>query len=63
MWHAAQVALNNRLPRFTCSGVKTVVFPAESTVTVLVASSKSIAEAVVTKMLKIPNKTNAQNLE
>lgn len=37
IWHAPHVALNKRLPRLTCSGVKTVVLPEESTVTVLVA--------------------------
>ena len=61
VWQAPQVALNKRLPRFTCSGVKTVVFPALSTSTVRVASSKSIAEAVVTTMLKILNKINVKN--
>jgi hypothetical protein len=51
------------LPRLTCSGVKTVVFPEESVVTVLVASSKSIADAPTTKRLKMQNKIQAQNFE
>jgi hypothetical protein len=46
------VALNKRLPRLTCSGLKTTVRPLPSAVTVRVASSKSIADAPVTKILK-----------
>ena len=53
-WQAPHVALNKRLPRFTCSGVKTIVFPDESETTVRVASSKSIADAVPTNIPKIP---------
>jgi hypothetical protein len=56
-WHAPQVALNKRLPRLTCSGVNTIVLPAGSATTVRVASSKSIAEAVVTKRLKMHKNT------
>ena len=44
-WQAPHVALKRRFPRFTCSGVKTRVLPEPSTVTVRVASSKSIAKA------------------
>jgi hypothetical protein len=55
--------LNKRLPRLTCSGVKTVVLPEESVVTVLVASSKSMADALTTKRLKIQNRIQAQNFE
>jgi len=43
------VVLNKRLPRLTCSGDNTTVFPEESAVTVLVASSKSIADALLQK--------------
>jgi hypothetical protein len=39
------------------------VFPEESVVTVLVASSKSIADALTTKRLKMQNKIQAQNFE
>jgi len=38
--------LNKRLPRLTCSVVKTTAFPALSSETVRVASSNSIAKAL-----------------
>ena len=50
-------------PRFTCSGVKTIVLPDESATTVLVASSKSIADAVVTKILKILKNTKEKSCD
>ena len=50
-WQAPQVALNNLLPRFTCSGVNTVVLPDPSTVTVRVASSKSMAKTFALNIL------------
>jgi hypothetical protein len=62
-WQALQVAPNNRFPRFTCSGVKTIVFPDPSATTVLVASSKSIADAVVTKALKTKKKIKEKSCE
>ena len=52
VWQAAQVALNKRFPRFTCSKLKTVVLPEPSTARVLVASSNSIAEALLLKVFK-----------
>jgi hypothetical protein len=42
-WQLPQDALNNLLPRFTCSGVKITVVPEESKGTVLVFSSRSVA--------------------
>ena len=62
-WQAPHVVLNNRLPRFTCSGVNTIVLPDESLTTVLVASSKSIADAVVTKVLKIHRNNKEKSCE
>jgi hypothetical protein len=46
VWHEPHEALNRRLPRFTCSGVKTTPLPAASNATVRVASSNSIANAL-----------------
>jgi hypothetical protein len=54
--------LNKRLPRFTCSGVNTIVLPDESAAIVLVASSKSIAEAVVTEIPKMHKNTKEKKL-
>ena len=62
-WQAPHVALNKRLPRFTCSGVKTTVLPDPSATTVRVASSKSIADAVVTKKLKMPKNNKEKSCE
>jgi hypothetical protein len=55
--------LNKRFPRLTCSGVTTIVLPDASATIVLVASSKSIAEAVVTQILKRPKNTKEKSAE
>src|SRR5688572_16147924 len=58
-----QVAKNNRLPRLTCSGLKTVVFPALSTATVRVASSNSMAEAMGSNRFQLNKKNASQRLK
>jgi len=49
VWHEPHDALNKRLPRFTCSVVRITPFPDESSATVRVASSNSIAKALKLK--------------
>ena len=50
-WQVPQALLNKRLPRFTCSGVRTTLLPFASRVTVLVSSSSSSALTGVTLLL------------
>jgi hypothetical protein len=68
VWHVPHDVLNSRFPRFTCSGVKTTVFPVPSSATVRVASSRSIAKAEVAlkhakhEILKINDFKNLPNM-